>query len=71
MHGHGLDVHGGEELLALRERLPVRMCSADLLQSCSRHAEQRVIDAHESLAHHPQQRGVLEELVRLVDRTRL
>ena len=71
VHGHRFDAHRGEELLALRERLPMGVRAADLLEARTRHAEQRVIDAHEHLADDLQHARVLQHVVGLVHRAGL
>src|SRR5439155_23809620 len=71
VHRDGLDPKRGEELLALGGRLPVRTRAPDVREPRTWDPEQRVIDPDENLAHHPEQRRVLEEVVGLVDRARL
>ena len=71
MHRHGHDAQRGQELLALREGLPMRMSAAHLFQARARHAEQGVIDADHRLTDDAQQARVLEQVVGLVHRAGL
>ena len=51
VHGHRVDVVGRKELLALCERLPVRVCATHALESRPGRSEQRVVHAQNDLAH--------------------
>ena len=60
-----------EELLALRERLPVRVRPPDTLEPRPRRTEQGVIHAQDHLPHHLDQARTQEQVVALVHRARL
>jgi hypothetical protein len=64
-------VHRGQELLALRERLPVGSSPGDLLQPDAGQPQQSVIDPDENLPHDAQHARMQQQVVGLVHRSRL
>ncbi len=71
VHRDHVGTEAVEELLALRQRLPVREHPLDPLETGPGGSQQRVVDADDHLSVDPEQRGAQQEVVGLVHRARL